>query len=187
VEETRGREYAPSWRTIIGIACEVVTAAGISATVKRRPCCKALNRGYAAAFGRWCGSSGSADEPGSANSANEACTRSWRAEPPVARMGRGGSRIHSPCTLLCPMPILPSSDFHLWSPSLRYNPPNRRMRTRMYGGVAQWEGRPSPLCRSAAFAARPEFPVKLRRWRKFSFDSALQNAPNVWGEFWGSR
>ena len=27
------------------------------------------------------------------------------------------------------------------------NPLNRRMRTRMYGGVAGADGRPSPLCR----------------------------------------
>jgi hypothetical protein len=31
------------------------------------------------------------------------------------------------------------------------NPPNRRMRTRMYGGVAREAGRPVPLCRYAPF------------------------------------
>jgi hypothetical protein len=40
---------------------------GTSTTVKRPRCCKALNLGYAADSGRWCGSSGSADERDSEN------------------------------------------------------------------------------------------------------------------------
>jgi hypothetical protein len=44
---------------------------GTSTTVKRPRCCKALNLGYAADFGRCCGSSGSADERDSKNFANE--------------------------------------------------------------------------------------------------------------------
>src|ERR1039458_9847906 len=44
------------------------------------------------------------------------------------------------------MPTLTSSGFRLWSCG-RLNPPNRRMRTRMSGGVAGEAGRPVPLCR----------------------------------------
>ena len=45
---------------------------GTSATVKRLRCCKVLKRGYAADFGRWCGSNGSADGHGFASFASGA-------------------------------------------------------------------------------------------------------------------
>src|SRR5499427_7388196 len=45
------------------------------------------------------------------------------------------------------MPTLHSLDFRLWLVRIPLNPPNRRMRTRMYGGVAGESGRPLPLCR----------------------------------------
>src|SRR5215472_2273728 len=50
------------------------------------------------------------------------------------------------------MPTSPSSGFRLWFARFPLYPPNRRMRTRMYGGVAGESGRPFPLCR---FAVKP--------------------------------
>jgi RNA-directed DNA polymerase len=43
---------------------------GTSVIAKRLRCCKALNRGYAADFGRWCGSNGNGDGRDFANFAN---------------------------------------------------------------------------------------------------------------------
>ena len=63
--------------------------------------------------------------------------------------GRGDSRTRPLCTLPCPMPTLQSLGFRLWFVRFLLNPPNRRMRTRMYGGVAGEAGRPVPLCRSS--------------------------------------
>src|SRR5215472_289674 len=51
------------------------------------------------------------------------------------------------------MPTSPSSGFRLWFARFPLNPPNRRMRTRMYGGVAGESGRPLPLCRFAVIFA----------------------------------
>jgi Group II intron, maturase-specific domain len=71
----------------------------------------------------------------------------WRHKPPVARMALGGSqtapRSPSPCQSR-------SSDHSAWLPSRAcgaHNPPNRRIRTRMSGGVGGAEPRGTPLSR----------------------------------------
>ena len=122
------------------------TSAAGSGTAKRPRCCKALKRGYAADFGRWCGGNGSRDERGFANFANGVWARTWRRKPPGVPTARGVSQTRPPWPLLCRMLTLPSSDSRPWSCG-PLNPPNRRMRTRMSGGVAGEAGRPVPLCR----------------------------------------
>ncbi len=57
---------------------------------------RCLKRGYAADFGRWCGSNGSVDERGVASFANGAWVRTWRRKPRAALMARGGSRTRPP-------------------------------------------------------------------------------------------
>ncbi len=93
---------------------------GTSETVKRPRCCKPLKRGYAADFGRWCGSNGSRDERDFASFANGASVRTWRHPLPAVLMARGESQTRPLCTLPYPMPTLPSSGFRPWSyvPSL---------------------------------------------------------------------
>ena len=117
-----------------------------SPIVKRPRCCKPLNRGYAVDFGRWCGSNGNGDERDFANFANGVWAKTWRRKPPGVPTARGASQTRPPWPSLCRMLTLPSSDSRLWSCG-RLNPPNRRMRTRMSGGVAGEAGRPVPLCR----------------------------------------
>jgi hypothetical protein len=117
-----------------------------STTVKRRRCCKLLNRGYAADFGRWCGSNGNGDGRGFASFANGVWGRTWRRKLPAVLTARGASPTRPPRPSLCRMLTLSNSDSRLWSCG-RLNPPNRRMRTRMSGGVAGEAGRPVPLCR----------------------------------------
>jgi hypothetical protein len=79
-----------------------------------------LNRGYAAGYGRWCGSNGSVDERGSASFAKGASVRIWRRKPPAVLRARGGSRNRLLLPLRYPTPTLLSSGFHPWScdPSL---------------------------------------------------------------------
>jgi hypothetical protein len=61
---------------------------------------------------------------------------------------------------------LPNSDSRLWSCG-RLNPPNRRMRTRMYGGVAGEAGRPVPLCRLASRRSGYWLKVKVHQEEEF--------------------
>ena len=69
-----------------------------------------------------------------------------RRKPPGVPTARGASPTRPPWPSLCRMLTLPSSDSRLWSCGW-LNPPKRRMRTRMSGGVAGEAGRPVPLCR----------------------------------------
>src|SRR5207245_5486104 len=108
--------------------------------------CNALKRGYAVDSGLRCGSNGSRDERAFANSANGVWAKTWRRKPLGVPTARGASQTRPPWPSLCRMLTLPSSDFRLW-PCGQLNPPNRRMRTRMSGGVAGEAGRPVPLCR----------------------------------------
>jgi len=108
---------------------------GTSGTAKRPRCCAALKRGHAADFGRWCGSTGSRDARDFAHFANGVWVKTWPPQLPGVPTARGASPTRPPWPLLCRMPTLPSSGFRLWSCG-QLNPPNRRMRTRMYGGVA---------------------------------------------------
>ena len=107
---------------------------------------RALIHGYAVDSGLRCGSNGSRDERDFANFANGAWAKTWRRKPPGVPTARGASQTRPPWPSLCRMLTLPSSDFRLWSCG-QLNPPNRRMRTRLSGGVAGEERRLSPLCR----------------------------------------
>jgi RNA-directed DNA polymerase len=89
---------------------------------------------------------GSRDERDFANFANGGWAKTWRRKPPGVPTARGASPTRPPWPSLCRMLTLPSSVFRLWSCG-QLNPPNRRMRTRMSGGVAGETGRPVPLCR----------------------------------------
>src|ERR1700691_5787223 len=79
-----------------------------TSTIVRRPrCCKTLNRGYAADFGRWCGSNGNADGRGFASFANGAYVRTRgenRGESARALAARAIARADHRFTecLLCP-------------------------------------------------------------------------------------
>jgi hypothetical protein len=115
---------------------------GTLVTAKRPRCCKALKRGYAVDFGRWCGSKGSRDERDFANFANGVWAKTWRRKPPGVPTAPGASPTRPPWPSLCRMLTLPSSDSRLWSCG-RLNPPNRRMRTRMSGGVPMGRYRPA--------------------------------------------
>ena len=75
------------------------------------------------------------DEHDFANFANGVWAKTWRRKPPGVPTARGASPTRPPWPSPCRMPTLPSSDSRLWSYG-RLNPPNRRMRTRMSGGVA---------------------------------------------------
>jgi hypothetical protein len=119
---------------------------GTSGTAKRPRCCNALKRGSAVDFGLRCGSNGSRDERDFANFANGVWAKTWRRKPLGVPTARGASPTRPPWPSPCRMLPLPSSDFHPWSCG-QLNPPNRRMRTRMSGGVAGEAGRPVPLCR----------------------------------------
>jgi hypothetical protein len=68
----------------------------------------------------------------------------WRREPPAAYMAPGGSRTVPHLPLLCQMPSSPHSDWLLSRPNELHNPLNRRIRTRMSGGVGGEEPRGSP-------------------------------------------
>ena len=67
---------------------------------------------------------------------NGAAIGFWRQEPPGVRMVPGGSQTRPLLTLPYLKPTLFSSGSHPWFVRFPLNPPNRRMRTRMYGGVA---------------------------------------------------
>ena len=82
--------WSRNWRPIS------VAGSGTSATVKRPRCWNVLRRGYAADFGRWCGSNGSVDGQGSASCANGASVRTSRRKRPGALTVRGGSRTRPP-------------------------------------------------------------------------------------------
>jgi hypothetical protein len=66
-------------------------------------------------------------------------------------MARGAWRIAPLCNARYPSLTLTLSVFLASSMALR-NPLNRRTRTRIYGGGAGADGRPSPLCRFRAKA-----------------------------------
>jgi len=144
-EQTRRTRGISLKQMVTQITTYLRDGSDTSTIVKRPRCCKLLNRGYAAAFGRWCeametgtdavsraSQTGCGEGPGGAN--RRESSRPWRiANSP-------------PWPSLCRMLTLSSSDSRLWSCG-RLNPPNRRMRTRMSGGVAGEAGRPVPLCR----------------------------------------
>src|SRR4029077_4669952 len=88
---------------------------GTSGTAKRPRCCAALKRGYAADFGRWCGSTGSRDARDFAHFANGVWVKTWPPQLPGVPTARGASPTRPPWPWLCRMPTLPSSGFHLWS------------------------------------------------------------------------
>ena len=71
---------------------------------------------------------------------NAVSAKTWRRQPLVVLTARGGSQTHPLWPLPCLTPTLLSSGFPLWWCGPRLNPPNRRMRTRTYGGVAGREG-----------------------------------------------
>jgi len=75
-----------------------------------------------------------------------AWAKTWRRKLPGVPTARGASQTRPLWPSLCRMLTFPSSDSRLWLCG-QLNPPNRRMRTRMSGGVAGETGRPVPLCR----------------------------------------
>jgi hypothetical protein len=154
-EHRRGEPAAPACgRWSKSLRPTYAAGSGTSGTAKRPRCCKALKRGYAADFGRWCGSNGSRDERDFANFAKGVWAKTWQRKPPGVLTARGASQTRPPWPSLCRTLTLPSSDSRLWSCG-QLNPPNRRMRTRMSGGVAGEAGRPVPLCRLQSSGPEP--------------------------------
>ncbi len=84
------------------------------------------------------GRNGSADAPVTQSCDAAASAGTWQRRPLAAHMALGGSATVPRSPSPCPTP-LSSRSAYLPSRSKRpVNPPNRRIRTRMYGG---WEGR----------------------------------------------
>src|SRR5262249_14090990 len=86
----------------------------------------------------------------------------WRPKPPAAHVAPGGWQRAPHLTLLCQMT---SSVHSVWLPSRPGdlpNSPNRRIRTRTYGGVGGEESRDSPLSRSAIPSKRSR--TRLTQW-----------------------
>jgi hypothetical protein len=111
-QRTRGISLK-RWSRILRPTCEA--GSGTLATVKRPRCWHVLKLGYAADFGRWCGSNGSRDGHVSANFASGASERTSRHKLPGVLTARGGLRTRPLSPSLCRMPTLPSSGSHPWS------------------------------------------------------------------------
>src|SRR5947207_12659185 len=73
-------------------------------------------------------------------------------------MAHGGSPNRPLSALYFPMPISSRWDFHPWSFGYKLNPPNRRMRTRMYGGVTGTVGDHLPM---SILSSLPGIPLPL--------------------------
>jgi hypothetical protein len=76
------------------------------------------------------------------------------AKPLAAHMAPGGSATALRWPSRCPMPSSARSASQPWRPNMLLNLPNRRIRTRIYGGVGGAEPRGSPLSRFALGSMR---------------------------------
>jgi hypothetical protein len=133
-----------TWKNFSRLRPTCEDGSDTSTIVKRPRCCKPLHRGYAADFGRWCGSNGNEDGHGFANFASGASVKISRHQLPGVLTARGGLRTRPPWPLLCRKPTLPSSGFHPWSCGL-----SSIRRTAVCGPACTvvWQGRrgdPSP-------------------------------------------
>jgi hypothetical protein len=93
---------------------------------------------------------------------NWGCVRGWRATRLAAATGPGISHGLKPLLLGFPMRTSNRSAFRHCSRNVSGTYSNRRVRTRMHGGVAGVGGRPPPLCRSS------------RGYRKLAPETAIQ-------------
>ena len=143
-------------------SCRAISSDGAatSASAKPRRCCADLTSGSGGGCAPSPGSNGSADALALRSCAAAASAGTWRRKPPAARTAPGGSATAPRSPSPCQMPSSTRSA-SLPSPTTRpLNPSNRRIRTRMYGGVGGVEPRGFPLSRSRVFAGPPE-PVRL--------------------------
>jgi hypothetical protein len=118
-----------------------------SASVKHRRYCAHLTNGLGGGCAPSPGSSGSADLLALLNCDAAASAGTERLEPPAAHMAHGGSATAPRSPSLCQTP---SSAPSAWLPSWHRNPhdpSNRRIRTRMSGGVGGAASRDAPLSR----------------------------------------
>ena len=120
---------------------------GTSASARRRRCCADLTSGSGDGCAPSPGSSGAMDGTGSGSCSGGTCRDGSRRRPRPARTAPGGSLPARLSTSPCPTLRLPRSAYPPW-PRRPLNPANRRVRTRMHGGVGGVEPQGSPLSRS---------------------------------------
>ena len=84
--------------------------------------------------------------------------RNWRATPLAVDMALDTSRRPRPSLLGFPMLTSNRSDFRPYTRNASVTISNRRVRTRMHGGVAGVGGQPPPLCRSNGVIGNWLFP-----------------------------
>jgi len=150
--------------------------AATSASAKPRRYCADLTSGSGGGCAPSPGSNGSVDGLALPSCDAAASAGTWRHKPPAAHMALGGSRTARRSPLPCQ---LRSSAHSAWLPSRHggpHNLPNRRIRTRTYGGVGvapckcvevcrlRWRPRQSlASSREPSLAWRPVTAVAKRR------------------------
>jgi len=135
----------PSKRKFLGFSFSVRLGADTSASAKPLPCCADWNSGHADGFASSPGNNGKPDDVASPNSRLQARPR----PSPLRRRDQawrpGVSADPCKSTSRSTTPPSPISDSHPSSNRSRpLKPPNRRVRTRMHGGVGGGTPRGAP-------------------------------------------
>ena len=128
----------------------MLDGAATSASAKPRRCCARWTSGPGGGCVPSPGSNGSADARALLSCASRGVGRHWRRKPPAARTALGGSATARARSIALPNAFLDSLGLPSLVPTRPHNPPNRRVRTRMHGGVggAKPEASPYPDCGS---------------------------------------
>ncbi len=130
-------------------SCRAISSDGAptSASAKPLQCCAISTSGPGGGCVPSPGSSGSVGAPALRGCDAAASAGIWRRKPPVAHMVPGGSATARRSPSPCQMPSSPRLASQPWQPNVSPSSPNRRIRTRTYGGVGGAEPRGSPLSR----------------------------------------